>query len=97
MGYQVESLYKVSDFTNTTLRERIYKTIIKKQSNICISLDYKQAEDIIGAIEILKDKIVMIKTHCDIIQNFSEEFVEKMVKICNENEANNLTISVKNN
>lgn len=86
MGYQVESLYKVSDFTNTTLRERIYETIIKKQSNICISLDYKQAEDIIGAIEILKDKIVMIKTHCDTIQNFSEEFVEKMVKICHEND-----------
>ena len=86
MGYTVESIFKVSDFTATTLRERIYETIIKKQSNICVSLDYARFEDIIGAIEILKDKIVMVKTHCDIIQNYSDEFMEKMVKICEEND-----------
>ena len=51
---------------------------------MCLS-DYTRFEDIIGA-EILKDKIVMIKTHCDIIDNFSEEYVEKMVRICKEND-----------
>ena len=86
MGYIVESLYKVSDFTTTTLRERIYKTIIKKQSNICLSLDYTRTEQILGALDILKDKIVMIKTHCDIIENFTSKFVEEMVQICEEND-----------
>ena len=77
MGYHVESLYKVSDFTKITLKEKILENIVKKKSNICVSLDFTRFEDIIGSIEILKEKIVMIKIHCDIIQNFSDEFVEK--------------------
>ena len=31
MGYTVESIFKVSDFTAATLRERIYETIIKNK------------------------------------------------------------------
>ena len=27
----------------------------------------------------------MVKTHCDIINNFSEEYVDKMVEICDKN------------
>ena len=37
MGYEVISLYTIKDFLSTTLRERIYDTILKKQSNICVS------------------------------------------------------------
>ena len=85
MGYTVESIFKVSDFVNQSLQNKIYSNILKKQSNICISLDYTNFQDIIGTIEILKDKIVMVKTHCDIINNFSEEYMKKMVEICDKN------------
>ena len=76
MGYHVESLYKVSDFTKPNLKQKILENIVKKKSNICVSLDFTRSEDIIGAIEILKEKIVMVKIHCDIIENFSYEFME---------------------
>ena len=85
MGYTVESIFKVSDFVNQSLQSKIYSNILKKQSNICISLDYTNFQDIIGTIEILKDKIVMVKTHCDIINNYTEEYVDKMVEICDKN------------
>jgi len=67
------------------IKEKIYNTIIEKESNICVSLDYTSFEDIISVIEILKDKIIMVKTHCDIIENYNDSMRKKMVKLCKEN------------
>ena len=86
MGYQVECLFKVSDFTNINLKDRIRSLMYKKKSNICLSLDFTFTEDILRTIELVKDKIVMVKTHCDIIEDFNIEFINKMVQICDEND-----------
>ena len=87
-GYEVESLFSIEDFINI----KKYQTIINikneikfKKSNICVSLDYIYTNDILNALEILKNNIVMIKIHCDIIEDFNLEFINKLTKICKEN------------
>lgn len=85
MGYHVECLFKVSDFTFVNLRDRIRSLMYRKKSNICLSLDLAFTKDILRTIELVKDKVVMIKTHCDIIEDFNADFVKDMVKICKEN------------
>ena len=98
MGYIVESLFSIKTFMgiNTLLNCKLYpkrnlmvkkiKDVIKgKKSNICVSMDYVRCSDIINSIKILKDNIVMVKLHCDIIEDFSDNFIKELVEICESN------------
>ena len=85
IGYNVESVFTIDNFKNLTKSNMIscIRNIIKlKKSNICVSLDYNRCKDIIDAIQILKNNIVMVKIHCDIIEDFNNEFVEKLTQMC---------------
>ena len=57
------------------LRDNIREMIIRKSSNICVSIDYTNTNDILQIINWLKDKIVMVKLHVDIIKDFNQEFI----------------------
>ena len=47
MGYHVECIFKVSDFTYVNLKDMDKKFDTKKQSNICLSLDFTFTKDIL--------------------------------------------------
>ena len=85
LGYEVESLFSIEDFkkvSKSDITNNIRKSINYKMSNICVSLDFTKTSKILNAIELLKDNIVMVKIHCDIIEDFSNEFVYKLTSIC---------------
>lgn len=63
---------------------RIREIMKVKKSNICLSLDYTSSKKIINTVTILKDHIIMVKLHCDIIEDFSQNFIDELVKICKE-------------
>ena len=77
--------YYGKNISENNLVTKIKKTICSKKSNICLSLDLIRAEDIIINLNKLKEHIIMVKIHCDIIENFSDSFVKQLVKICEEN------------
>ena len=79
----VESLFSIEDFkkvSKSDITDNIRKSINDKMSNICI-YDFNVSE-ILNAIDLLKDNIVMVKIHCDIIEDFSNEFVYKLTIMC---------------
>ncbi len=41
--------------------------MVKKSSNLCLSVDLTKWEDVVEAVELLGDKICMVKTHIDTI------------------------------
>lgn len=65
---------------------KIREIMESKKSNICLSLDYTKSSQILDAITILKDHIIMVKLHCDIIEDFSQEFINNLVKICKQSD-----------
>ena len=98
MGYLVESVFSLESIMgmNSLVNCKLYppenklvteikKTIVKKKSNICLSLDLTRTEDIIVNLIKLKEHIIMVKLHCDIIENFNDSFIKQLVKICEEN------------
>ena len=89
LGFKVESLFTVNDFRNlSNINKKVFdikNMIIQKKSNICISLDYTKSKDILDTLEKVKNNIIMIKLHCDIIEDFSISFIEKLTKICQSN------------
>ena len=85
LGYEVESLFSIEDFkkvSKSDITNNIRKSINDKMSNICVSLDFTKTSEILNAIELLKDNIVMVKIHCDIIEDFSDKFIYKLTSIC---------------
>lgn len=72
--------------SRTPLRDQIRDTIHRKQTNICVSLDFRSSAQILAAVALLKDAILMVKLHCDIIDDFSDEFIAKLVTLCEQND-----------
>jgi len=58
--------------------QKIISLILYKQSNLIVSLDYENFDDLVLAIELIKDKVLGIKIHSDIIKNFQPTFLNKI-------------------
>lgn len=51
---------------------------LEKKTNICLSLDLEDSDEILKVAEELGDKICMLKLHCDIITNKSHDFFGRL-------------------
>ena len=67
------------------ITQKIHQKIREKKSNLCISLDYTECQKILDVVELVKDSIIMIKLHIDIIEDFTPSFMEELVKLTEEN------------
>lgn len=74
LDYEVNSiipLYGIENEYNYVVLNKLYRLAFKKQSNIILSVDLNNAEDIINLIEETKENIIGVKLHSDIIINFN--------------------------
>jgi orotidine-5'-phosphate decarboxylase len=73
-------LCKVINESNSMLLNKIYRLAFKKQSNIILSVDLNNSEDIIHLIEETKENIIGVKIHSDIVKQFSTllEYLNKI-------------------
>uniref|UniRef100_A0A0N4ZTC9 Uridine 5'-monophosphate synthase n=1 Tax=Parastrongyloides trichosuri TaxID=131310 RepID=A0A0N4ZTC9_PARTI len=63
------------------LNKQISEFMLKKQSNLCLAVDYTQTKEILKIIDIVKDDIICLKLHCDIIEDFTFDFIKKLSDI----------------
>ena len=65
--------------------QKVREIIWKKKSNLCISIDFTKCQLILDTLELVKNSIVMVKLHVDIIEDFSFDFIEKLVEFSENN------------
>lgn len=53
--------------------QRLFKLMDNKKTNLCASVDVKSTEEFLTLIEKLGPYICLVKTHIDIIDDFSYE------------------------
>lgn len=58
--------------------EKLKKIMIDKQTNLSVSADFTKTEDILDLVDKIGDSICILKTHVDIIEDFSYEFIRKL-------------------
>ena len=66
------------------MTKKLFDVIISKKSNLCAALDFSDSEKVLNMAKQIGHFVCLIKIHCDIIDDFSEEFVDKLQLIANE-------------
>ena len=65
---------------NNPIYQKIINLMLAKKSNLAISLDYTNKERILSSIDKIGKYVVIIKLHCDIIDDFDNEFVVNLLE-----------------
>ena len=60
------------------LTQKLLDKMIKKKSNLVLSLDVTTQNEFFNMLDKVGDEIVMLKTHVDIIDDYDEEFIPKL-------------------
>lgn len=64
--------------TKSEVSKTLFKIMELKKTNLCIAADLTKAEDILNLIEQTGPFICLLKTHADIIEDFSVNFVNSL-------------------
>lgn len=86
-----DQAHKVKDFTNSIVKEKepvgdnemtdkLRDLIIKKESNLILSLDVDNREEFFDILDQVAEEIVMLKTHIDIIKDYDRSFLDKLIE-----------------
>uniref|UniRef100_A0A3P9DAM6 Orotidine 5'-phosphate decarboxylase n=1 Tax=Maylandia zebra TaxID=106582 RepID=A0A3P9DAM6_9CICH len=60
------------------LASKLLKIMEEKQSNLCVSADVTNSEELLQLAESLGPKICMLKTHADILEDYTSAFIQNM-------------------
>lgn len=89
MGYNITSLFKMSDILNeekssniikitNSITQKLIEIIKLKHSNLIVSLDIINEDELLNKLELIGEHICAVKIHYDIISNLSIEFSNKI-------------------
>ena len=60
------------------LVSNLQKIIQEKESNLCVAADFTKAEEILELASTVGEKICLLKTHIDIVEDFSVGFIDDL-------------------
>lgn len=66
------------ELTKCPIAKDLLQIIVTKQTNLCLAADLKKSDDILNAAEAAGPYICILKTHIDIIDDFTTEFVHSL-------------------
>jgi len=64
---------------------KLYELVLSKKTNLCVSADLVKAADIIALAKSVGPYISVLKTHVDIINDFSFNFIKELRSIADDN------------
>ncbi|WKY12245.1 hypothetical protein Q1695_003656 [Nippostrongylus brasiliensis] len=68
------------------LSKKIFATMMRKNSNLCLAIDYTEADKILELVEKAAPFVVAIKVHADAIVDFSDDFTSNLVRLANDHD-----------
>jgi len=78
---EVLSYEEREKLTKNKIAKHLFKLISEKKSNLCVAIDESDKNVILDIIDKVGPNSIMIKLHCDIIDNFDQEFIDKLKQL----------------
>ncbi|XP_072932178.1 uridine 5'-monophosphate synthase [Epargyreus clarus] len=69
---------KRAEMTTNLAAKQLFNIMATKKTNLCLSVDLTSATDILNLVEKVGEHICMVKTHIDIIEDFSDNFITNL-------------------
>lgn len=60
------------------LSKSLFQLMASKKTNLCLAADLTKSEEILNAADVCGPYICVLKTHIDIIEDFSESFIQNL-------------------
>lgn len=73
-------------FTSHPLTQRLLHLIHNKQTNLALSADVTQKQQLLALADQCGPEICILKTHIDIIEDFDAELIEQLKKLANKHQ-----------
>uniref|UniRef100_A0A182LTP8 Uridine 5'-monophosphate synthase n=1 Tax=Anopheles culicifacies TaxID=139723 RepID=A0A182LTP8_9DIPT len=73
-----------TDLAKCPLAKELFKTIVTKKTMLCLAADLTNSEEILNLADAVGPYICVLKTHCDIIADFSEQFVRSLQSLARQ-------------
>lgn len=73
-----------ADFCKNKLAARLFQLMSTKKTNLAVSADVTQAEALITIAEELGDEICILKTHIDILEDFSLDCIDELCHLAKQ-------------
>ncbi|KAK4684160.1 hypothetical protein P7C73_g6040, partial [Tremellales sp. Uapishka_1] len=74
---------RISAHTNPTAI-KLLTIMDRKQTNLCVSVDVTTTADVLDIVRSVGHSVCMVKTHCDIISDFTLEFADELKRLAEE-------------
>lgn len=71
-------------FCKNPLAKNLLTLIVEKQTNLALSADVVRAQEILALADLVGPEICVLKTHVDIIEDFSPEFIADLKHLANK-------------
>lgn len=75
------SLEKRMELSKHPVALNLLQLMISKQSNLCVAADLPKLEDVIVLAEKIGSKIIVLKIHVDIFEDFSESKIIRLKEL----------------
>lgn len=69
------------EHAKSPVAKKLFETIAAKKSNLCLAADVTSAEKLLNIAEATGPFICLLKTHCDIINDFNQDFVNSLTAL----------------
>ncbi|MFC1597990.1 orotidine-5'-phosphate decarboxylase [Patescibacteria group bacterium] len=76
---------KLEQASNPTAK-KLLELMNSKQTNLCASLDVTSAAEFLAIADAVGPEICLLKTHIDIIEDFSDDLIADLLKLAKEHE-----------
>ncbi|MBI2426403.1 MAG: orotidine-5'-phosphate decarboxylase [Candidatus Kerfeldbacteria bacterium] len=67
-----------------SLLQKTREIIESKKTRLCVALDYTSADELLRMAELLAPKVCMLKTHIDIVEDFSPRVTEQLQELAHK-------------
>ncbi|XP_068152411.1 uridine 5'-monophosphate synthase [Drosophila tropicalis] len=67
-----------SNLAKSAVAKRLFQLMASKQTNLCLSADVTKADDILDIADKCGPYICLLKTHIDIVEDFSDGFITNL-------------------
>lgn len=66
------------------MREKLRQLMQDKETNLSVALDLTKGQEILDLLDKIGPEICVAKTHIDIVEDFSEDFIKRLVELKNK-------------